>query len=154
MEKIVLPRAHPPYQFDASIKKADEIFVSKACRVLYLVNNGGAFRRYAIELGRNPVGHKLREGDCRTPEGQYLIDWKNPKSRFHLSLHISYPDSWDQARSQALGYHPGFDIMIHGTNPDQLGSKDWTHGCIAVLNHEMDEIFSLVDTPTPIWIQP
>lgn len=144
---------HPEYYFDATITCADEVFVSKACRLLYLLKDGKAFRCYPIQLGQNPVGAKLREGDKRTPEGRYIIDWRNPKSKYYLSLHISYPNEEDQMRAKKHGYDPGFDIMIHGTNDDCLGKSDWTHGCIAVTNREMKEIFELVPDHTPIWIQ-
>ena len=154
MLKEIKAFAHPLILLDASISYADSIFVSKGTRTLYLVNNSIAFRSYSIELGQNPVGAKLREGDRRTPEGQYIIDWRNPKSKFFLSLHINYPNRDDISRAENFGYHPGFDIMIHGTNSDQHGQKDWTHGCIAVDNKSMQEIYNLVADGTPIWIQP
>lgn len=147
----ILP--HPPFEYDSSIKQADRIFVSKGCRLLYLLKEGKAFRRYPIELGFNPVGSKLREGDGRTPEGDYIIDYHNPQSRYFLSLHISYPNLEDKMRANELELTPGFDIMVHGTNEDKLGVKDWTHGCIAVENSFMQEIFELVADGTPIWIQ-
>src|SRR5262249_25609436 len=110
-------------------------------------------RSYRVALGREPVGHKLCEGDGRTPEGRYVIDGRNPKSRYYLSLHISYPNAEDVARAKAAGIEPGGDIMIHGLRDGTLREGDWTQGCIAVTDEEMDEIWALVPDGTEILIE-
>ncbi|MCA1440448.1 L,D-transpeptidase family protein [Ensifer sp. IC4062] len=140
-------------------KHAKEVVVDKSERLLKLLRDGTVLGEYSVSLGGNPLGHKQREGDRRTPEGDYLIDWRNPNSSFHLSLHISYPDAADQARAAAAGESPGGDIMIHGLPNGWgfLGSLhlllDWTNGCIAVTDKEMREIWSLVPDGTPIRIE-
>lgn len=119
-------------------------------------------RSYRISLGENPVGHKQREGDERTPEGDYLLDWRNPNSSFYKSIHISYPNAQDRARALGRGLNPGGMIMIHGrpnwlTSPvvaREYDGADWTDGCIAVTNEEMEEIWQLVADGTPIRILP
>ncbi len=98
------------------------------------------------------MGPKRQEGDGRTPEGRYAIDWRNAKSKYHLSLHISYPDAADVARAREAGVDPGGDIMIHGFPDGARREGDWTQGCIAVTDEEMDEIWGLVEEGTPIWI--
>jgi murein L,D-transpeptidase YafK len=134
--------------------KADRIIVNKSRRELLLLRGNALLRSYPIALGPNPEGHKLQEGDGRTPEGRYLIDRRNPQSRYHLSLHISYPNDTDSRRAGDLGLSPGGDIMIHGLKDGQLREGDWTQGCIAVTNQQMEEIWSLVPTGTPIEINP
>lgn len=138
----------------------DSVVVLKGERILYLLSGGRRVREYRIALGRNPIGHKQQEGDGRTPEGRYLIDYRNPKSRYHLSLHISYPSREDEREARNKGVSPGGDIMIHGL-PNGLGyigklhrMRDWTDGCIAVTNEEMAEIWRLVRIGTPIEIRP
>lgn len=138
----------------------DLVRVHKADRRMELFDGGAAVRTYAIALGANPVGHKQREGDERTPEGRYTLDWRNPGSAFHKSIHISYPDAEDQAAAASRGDNPGGDIMIHG-QPNGWGWwgwltqwVDWTNGCIAVTDAEMDEIWALVPDGTPIEILP
>jgi murein L,D-transpeptidase YafK len=138
----------------------DSIVVEKANRTLTLYAGKKVVKAYRIALGGNPEGHKEQEGDSRTPEGRYTIDAKNPKSSFHLSLHISYPDKRDRARARRKGVSPGGAIMIHGT-PDYLSAlhavgvyRDWTAGCIAVTNDEIEEIYRMVPIGTPITIKP
>ena len=121
---------------------------------MLLLHGESILRQYSIALGPNPVGHKLQEGDGRTPEGPYTIDYRNPKSKYYLSLHISYPNSADAARAHESGVPPGRDIMIHGLKNATPSPGDWTQGCIAVTNQEMDEIWSLVLDGTPILIEP
>ncbi|MEY6431959.1 L,D-transpeptidase family protein [Thioalkalicoccus limnaeus] len=149
-----LPTPEPTY--------ADKVIVEKSARRLRLMNNGDAFREYRVSLGGNPIGHKVREGDQRTPEGDYLLNWRNPNSRFHKSIHISYPNQQDIQFARYLGHNPGGLIMIHGL-PNHIVSeqvrreyigRDWTDGCIAVTNEEMDEIWNLVRDGTPIRILP
>jgi len=119
------------------------VVVNKARREMLLLAGESVVRSYRVALGRDPVGHKQREGDGRTPEGRYTIDRRNPRSRYHLALHISYPSPRDVER--AAGADPGCDIMIHGVKPGVAHPEsDWTEGCIAVTDAEMDEIWELV----------
>lgn len=130
------------------------IVINKAPRRLYLLSGNTVFRALDIELGSNPVGHKRMEGDGRTPEGVYFIDRRNPNSQYHLSVGISYPNARDLAMAQAMGVSPGGDIFIHGTPPEKLGSPDWTAGCIAVTNSEIEDIYATVPDGTPVYIHP
>jgi len=147
-------------QAAAAIPRADLVIVDKSKARLYLVKNGKVFREYAIALGAHPRGHKQQQGDERTPEGRYILDAKNPNSRFHRSIHISYPNREDRQRARARGVDPGGAIMIHGqpngwqwlTPLTQL--FNWTDGCIAVRNADMDEIWDSVLVGTPIEIRP
>jgi murein L,D-transpeptidase YafK len=139
---------------------ADSIVVDKAQRTLTLYHRGTPVRAYLVALGQQPVGDKIRRGDMRTPEGLFRIEARNPRSRYHLALRISYPDAAHSARARALGVSPGGDIMIHGLPKRQawVGSGhrefDWTEGCIAVTNAEIEEIWSAVRFGTPIHIKP
>ena len=140
--------------------QADLIRVDKSARTLTLLRGSQILKTYAVALGSAPIGPKAREGDGRTPEGQYEIDSRNARSHFHLALHISYPDANDRTRAQQAGVPAGGDIMVHGL-PNGLGWlgklhrwRDWTDGCIAVTNPEMDEIWSLVKPHTAIEIIP
>jgi murein L,D-transpeptidase YafK len=128
------------------------VLVSKKKREMVLLRGESVLRTYRIALGREPEGPKRQEGDGRTPEGRYTIDWRNAKSKYHLSLHISYPDAADVARAREAGVDPGGDIMIHGLPGGERKEGDWTQGCIAVTDGEMDEIWGLVEEGTPIWI--
>lgn len=122
---------------------------------MLLLRGEAVVRSYRISLGPDPAGHKGREGDGRTPEGRYIIDRRNPKSAYHLSLHISYPNDSDRERARAAGVHPGGDIMIHGQrNGGARRDGDWTQGCIAVTDQEMDEIWSLVPDGVAVEILP
>jgi murein L,D-transpeptidase YafK len=134
------------------VLRADSIVVNKARRELLLLSGSSILRSYRVAIGREPVGHKVQEGDGRTPEGFYTIDRRNPKSAFHLSLHISYPCDADRERARSLGVDPGGDIMIHGGRERQ--SRDQTQGCIAVTDAEIEEIWKLVPDGTPIEIRP
>ena len=142
------------------LPKADKVLVKKSERKLYLMKNNSIIKSYDIGLGKNQVGAKQREGDSKTPEGKYILDYRNPKSNFHLSLHISYPDKNDIARADSKSYSPGGDIMIHG-KPNYLGwlpfvydNKDWTDGCVAVGNIDIEEIWNAVDDSTKIELLP
>ncbi|MEO0486805.1 MAG: L,D-transpeptidase family protein [Pseudomonadota bacterium] len=130
------------------------IMVFKEWRKMALMHNDEVLRIYDFELGFAPEGDKFVEGDGKTPEGVYLIDRKNPNSQFHLSLGISYPNARDRAEAEALGQSPGGDIFIHGTPRRFVGEEDWTWGCLAVTNEEMEEIFAMVEVGTPIQIEP
>jgi murein L,D-transpeptidase YafK len=136
------------------VLRADQVVVNKSRRELLLLRGNVILRQYRIALGRDPIGHKQCEGDGRTPEGRYTIDRRNPKSKYHLSLHISYPSADDVARAQAAAVEPGGDIMIHGLKDGELRDGDWTQGCIAVTNEEMEEIWGLVPDGTVIVIEP
>jgi murein L,D-transpeptidase YafK len=145
---LIVPR-------QCGVLRVDLVVVSKSRREMLLLRGESVLRRYRIALGRNPVGPKTREGDGCTPEGRYTIDRRNPRSAYHLSLHISYPSAADRERAQAEGVDPGCDIMIHGLpNGDTtVREGDWTQGCIAVANEDMDEIWELVADGTPIDIR-
>jgi murein L,D-transpeptidase YafK len=139
---------------------ADSIVVEKSARRLSLYRGGTLVRTYLVALGQQPVGDKVRIGDMRTPEGVFRIEARNPQSRYHRSLRISYPDAAHRARARALGVSPGGDIMIHGL-PKRHASVgaahrdfDWTEGCIAVTNAEIEEIWGAVPLGTPIHIKP
>jgi len=139
-------------------QKASYVVVEKEARRLTLFRAAGEpLKTYHIALGRNPVGPKQFEGDQRTPEGTYSIDFKNPDSAFHRSLKISYPNDEDRARAMRLGRDPGGLIMIHGVGDPQPWRdprRDWTDGCMAVTNEEIEEIWELVDEQTPVVIRP
>ena len=136
------------------VLRADRIVVNKSRREMLLLRGDSVLRCYRIALGPSPTGHKCEEGDGRTPEGRYVIDWRNPKSRYHLSLHISYPNEADIERARTAGVAPGGDIMIHGQKDGHSGEGDWTQGCIGIANGEMDEVWALVPDGTPIEIHP
>lgn len=142
----------------ASDEMADFVLVDKSERRLALRKDGRTIRVYEISLGGNPLGPKRREGDQRTPEGLYMIDRRNPDSAYHLSLHINYPNEADRAASALLDQPTGGDIFIHGLPnywPLAVAPKlDWTLGCIAVNNTEIEEIWRLVPDGTPIRIVP
>ncbi len=137
---------------------ADRVVVKKAERRLYLMQGDHPIRAYEIALGYQPEGHKQREGDGRTPEGRYLLDWRNDRSSYRKSLHLSYPNSRDRLQAKARGKSPGGMIMIHGQPNGRAGSSiregDWTFGCIAVSNPAIDEIWSLTVDGIPIEILP
>ena len=141
-------------------KKANRVVVKKSQRQLVLYHNNDLLKIYSISLGKNPVGHKRYRGDCRTPEGRYVLDWRNPQSRFFKSIHISYPNAMDRRRAERLGLSPGGNIMIHGlpnkyrTAPELFEGLDWTDGCIAVTNQDMREIWRLVADHSVIEIYP
>lgn len=139
---------------------ADKVLVKKQERKMFLINNGKAYREYSISLGDSPVGHKKQEGDEKTPEGNYIIDYRNPKSAYTLSLHINYPKTEDKLSAKKRGVSPGGQIFIHGSPNGMsltevaLTRMDWTDVCIAVTNEEIREIWKLVKNGTPIEILP
>lgn len=131
------------------------IVVHKGARRMYLLHNNEVLKEYKIGLGGIPVGDKKYEGDLKTPEGAYFIDRRNPRSSYYLSLGISYPNDQDQAEAAAMGKKPGGDIFIHGRDGKNKGrGKDWTAGCIAVKDREIEEIYAMVEIGTPIFIKP
>jgi murein L,D-transpeptidase YafK len=150
-----LSAAGPPLQADAT---ADKVVVLKSYRRLLLMKGDEVLKTYIVQLGGDPVGPKIRQGDNRTPEGQYVLDRHNAKSDYHRSIHISYPNVDDVARARKLGFSPGGELYIHGLPNDFRGHSealgDWTEGCIAVTNAAMDEIWRAVADGTPIEIRP
>lgn len=135
-------------------KKADGILVEKGARTLSLLHEGKLIKRYGIQLGNEPVGPKLRQGDGRTPEGTYRIAHRNAQSQYHLSLKVSYPSPEDRRRAAKAGVSPGGDIFVHGM-PNWAKKPlegDWTAGCIALTNPEIEEIWGLVPVGCPITI--
>ena len=129
------------------------VIVAKGEREMFLLHHNRMLKRYKVDLGFAPAGHKQFEGDGRTPEGEYIIDRRNPNSAYHLSLGISYPNEADIAYARAQGRSPGGDIFIHGEST-KLGflRSDWTAGCISVKNREMERIYAMVHNGTPITI--
>ena len=140
--------------------KADLVVVYKSERILQLKRAGRVLKTFPIALGREPTGPKLQEGDGRTPEGVFTLDWRNPVSRFYRAIHISYPRAGKSEHATRWGVAPGGLIMIHGLPNGVPAARvghpwnNWTNGCIAVTNREMDEIWSLVDDGTTIIIYP
>jgi murein L,D-transpeptidase YafK len=139
---------------------ADRVLVEKGARRLTLLNKGATVKTYSVALGREPIGAKEEEGDQRTPEGVYLIDFHKRDSDYHLALHVSYPEQRDIERANARGVSAGSDIMIHGL-PNGRGwigrfhrRSDWTAGCVAVTDFEIEEIWRAVADGTPIEIRP
>ena len=146
--------------FAVELPKAELVLVKKSERKMYLIKNDKPFREYKVAFGANPEGHKQQEGDERTPEGQYILDYKKSDSAFYKAIHISYPNEQDKKRAKEKGVNPGGLIMIHGQK-NGFGwfgfitqSFNWTDGCIAVKNIEMDEIWKSVNIGTPIIIEP
>ena len=139
---------------------ADKILIEKKARRLMLISKGEVLKTYKIALGGNPNGPKERQGDNKTPEGTYVIDSRNKDSRYHLSLHISYPNERDKKRAHELGVSPGDNIMIHGIKKgfswvgDAQSEVDWTKGCIAVTDEEIEEIDKLTPNGTTVEIRP
>jgi murein L,D-transpeptidase YafK len=156
---ILLRAAAPPAQTPAQVK-ADSILILKKDHVMELLAGGKVIRTYKVALGRGGLAAKEREGDGRTPEGHYIIDEKNAASHYHKALHISYPDAEDRKRAEKLGVSPGGAIMIHGlpNGMEWLGALhrnyDWTLGCVAVTDAEIDEIWNLAPVGTPVEIRP
>jgi len=140
--------------------RADRVLVRKSARKLELYRGTELLRSYRVSLGKNPIGHKQREGDGRTPEGHYVLDYHKLDSAFHRALHISYPSPADVASARAHNVSPGGLIMVHGLR-NGLGFlgrmhrlTDWTDGCVAVTNEEIEEIARVVPDGTPIDITP
>ena len=137
----------------------DFVKVDKSKRRMYLMEQGTILKEYRIALGANPKGHKQEEGDNRTPEGEYTLDYVIEDSAFYRSVHISYPDAIDTLEAKRRGVPPGGNIKIHGLKNGEsqlsiyIQSFDWTNGCIAITNEEMDEFIQLVEMGTPIQIE-
>jgi murein L,D-transpeptidase YafK len=142
-------------------EKVDRIVVAKSYRAMALCGRGVPVGAYRVGLGKNPFGAKVRRGDKKTPEGRYFIEEKVPESSFHLALRVSYPNEEDRARARELGVDPGGDIMIHGlpggAKPSLQRTQwrlNWTNGCIAVNDREIERIYALVRVGTPVDIRP
>jgi len=149
--------------FAESILLADRVIIKKSTRMLYLYSAGEVYKRYHITLGKSPVGAKEYEGDMRTPEGTYRLDWRQLSPRYNKSIHLSYPNNQDKAHAKSLGLSAGGMIMIHGTPSNwelsPLGDwlpmlLDWTEGCIAMSNDDMEEVWDRVLDGTSITIIP
>jgi len=140
--------------------RVDRIVIEKSKRTLTMMSGTESLKKYKVALGGQPVGAKDRRGDHKTPEGIYSVDSKNPNSQFYKALHISYPNAADRANARKLGVSPGGDVEIHGLGSKWgwLGAKhrltDWTDGCIALTNEEIDEIYPLIKVGTPVEIRP
>lgn len=155
-----VPRVNGARTGGGPVGLADSIVIEKRARRMTLYHLGRPIRAYEVALGGNPVGDKVEAGDRRTPEGLFSIEARNPNSQFHLSLKISYPDARARQRAQALGVNPGGNIMIHGL-PNGRGdvgayhrTADWTNGCVALTDQEIEEIWSAVPIGTPVHIKP
>ncbi len=144
----------------ANEQKVDHVLVKKSAEKMYLLFEGKVLKTYSVSFGANPDGHKEQEGDERTPQGNYVLDYKKEDSSFYKAIHISYPNEIDIEKAKKAGVSPGGQIMIHGQKNGFAWLSgltqyfNWTDGCIAVTNQEMEEIWNLVDTGTPIEIQP
>lgn len=152
------PAPSPPEPLPPLTGQIDRILIEKAARRLTVFRGGVALRTYPVALGFAPEGHKLRQGDGRTPEGTFRIDRRNAQSKFHLSLGINYPQKDDHVRASAGGYDPGGDIFIHG-QPNAFFGKatlrhDWTAGCIAVSDVEIEELWRVTPIGTTVEIRP
>jgi len=145
----------PPRFLEYDGPEVTDVRIYKDARRMELWHNDQMLEDYRIGLGGDPFGHKQQQGDSRTPEGRYIIDRRNPNSAFHLSLGISYPNTDDIARAEAAGVDPGGDIFIHGVG-DRFRRRgaDWTEGCIAVSNREIEQIYAMVRNGTPVVIYP
>jgi len=150
-----------PKQVEAGPIQADRIVVYKGKRELVLMRDGKVMKKYWVSLGFGPRGHKKQEGDGKTPEGVYTIDKRKPRSQFYKALHINYPNDADRAQAKARGVSAGGELYIHGlgrSNVSWMGAAhvltDWTAGCIALTDTEMDELWTLVADGTPIDIRP
>ena len=143
-----------------SEQTADMVLVEKSKSRLYLMREGQAFASFHVVFGANPEGHKRQQGDERTPEGQYLLNYKNANSLYYKSIHISYPNEFDRQEARKQGVDPGGDIMIHGQKNGYerlsfLAQRfNWTNGCIALSNKDMDSVWEAVQPGTPIEIKP
>jgi murein L,D-transpeptidase YafK len=159
-KKIILTSIVLIVSASALAEKADLVVVKKSESLLYLEQDGKPFASFKTSFGAEPKGHKQQEGDERTPEGRYILDYKNANSAFYKAIHVSYPNPQDAAVAKSKGVNPGGLIMIHGQKNGfgWLGTIvqwfNWTNGCIAVTNKDMDRIWSAIDVGTPIEIYP
>jgi murein L,D-transpeptidase YafK len=156
---LLLSSSGPAQTSDAPLH-ADRVVVLKQARTLELFSHGKVIKTYKVALGGDPIGPKTRQGDHKTPEGVYMLDFRNAHSQFYKSIHISYPSARDRAQARKNGVSPGGDVFVHGL-PNGYGAvgaahrlKDWTDGCVAVTDEEIDEIWRAVTDGTPIEIRP
>ncbi len=158
MYRVILLLLAAPARIAGQSAPVDHVLIDKSDRTMWLLSSGKIMRAYTgIKLGDAPVGHKQFEGDERTPEGVYRISGRNPGSRYHLSLRISYPNSADRTFATRAGRSPGGDIFIHGQpngSPAETLPFDWTDGCVAVSNRHIREIWGLVTNGTKVTIRP
>jgi murein L,D-transpeptidase YafK len=152
------PPPTPPAERVPLTGQVDLILVEKAARRLTVFRNGERLRTYPIALGFSPVGDKMRQGDGKTPEGRFRIDRRNDQSRYHLSLGLDYPQAEDRARAAAGGFDAGGDIMIHGQPNAFFGkatlTRDWTAGCIALADADIEELWRIARIGTEVEIRP
>ncbi|NHF73599.1 L,D-transpeptidase family protein [Paracoccus xiamenensis] len=151
------PRAPRFLSYDGP--QVTQVVINKSDRMMYLVSGKTVLKSYKIGLGNQPIGAKQFEGDGKTPEGIYFIDRFNPRSTYHLSVGVSYPNTQDTARALAVGLKPGGDIFIHGRGREGAAAAaakkvDWTAGCIAVEDSEIEEIFAMLQGGVPVVINP
>lgn len=145
---------------EAATESPDRIVIRKSAHTMTLERNGHVLRTYKVALGGVPIGAKEQQDDHKTPEGQYFVDAKNAHSQFYMALHLSYPNAGDRARAKKLGVSPGRDVEIHGLGKKYgwIGARhrltDWTDGCVAVTNEEIEEIFRMVAVGTPVELRP
>jgi len=157
---VICAASQATHQTTDERKPADRIVIVKSARTMTLENGGQPIKTYKVALGGQPVGPKQQQGDHKTPEGQYFVDAKNAHSQFYMALHLSYPSAEDRARARILGVSPGGDVEIHGLGKKYgwVGARhrltDWTDGCIAVTNEEIEDIFRIVLVGTPVEIKP
>jgi murein L,D-transpeptidase YafK len=149
-----------PFAAPEAIQNADMVIINKSARTLELKRGNTLLKRYQVSLGRNPIGPKEMEGNNKTPEGKYFIDVHKENSGYHRALHLSYPNDLQKRNAAIRGVEPGGAIMIHGL-PNGLGwlgnlqrQFDWTRGCIALTNAEIEEIYNAVADGTPVIINP
>jgi len=141
-------------------QKADQVLVEKGESRLHLIREGEVFASFPVAFGGNPEGHKQQQGDGRTPEGEYILDYKNANSSYYRSIHISYPNARDRENARKRGVNPGGDIVIHGQKNGWgrfsfiAQHFNWTRGCVALSNNDMDAVWEAVDAGTPIEIKP
>ncbi|MCH9690971.1 MAG: L,D-transpeptidase family protein [Gammaproteobacteria bacterium] len=160
MRKLLFPLLMMPVFAFASMKPVDRVEVYKSKSLMQLKRNGRVVKNYKVVFGGRPKGHKRFQGDQRTPEGLYKLNYKKADSKFYRAIQVSYPNQADRAYAAKHGKSPGGNIMIHGHKPKWKGLKgyltrnNWTEGCIAVTNEEMDEIWALVKVGVPIEIFP
>lgn len=143
-----------------AVEKADLVVVEKGNNTLVLLRSGKVIAKYHVVFGAEPVGHKLKEGDNKTPEGRYILDFKKADSAYYKAFHVSYPNANDVERARQAGVSPGGNIMVHGQKNGFGWASgitqqiNWTQGCIAMTNDDMDAMWALVDAGTPIDIKP
>jgi murein L,D-transpeptidase YafK len=143
----------PPSKFKTYTgPQVTNLIIKKSSRSLYLMQDDKVLKKYRIDLGFAPVGHKQFEGDGKTPEGRYIIDKRNPNSAYHLSIGLSYPNKADIAYAKSIGKDPGGDIFIHGgpTLRRDRYKRDWTAGCISISDREIEDVYAMVKNGTPI----